>query len=164
MKPERIKLLGRSWATRGPGYWLRRVALAIFFTAMFALFVFIACAIFSGVTRGGSPVVTAVLGGYMALTVAAGLWYGGLAFLAQSAGKRLNRSATDEAHIARFESVKQKLNNPGGKVAMYLINGPLLILSPGIFIGLMGAVALGSYQKYFSVREFDAVQRLSAGQ
>ncbi|MGH3724487.1 MAG: hypothetical protein ACRDUS_10235 [Mycobacterium sp.] len=137
------------------------MVLSVFFTLIVMLFAFMAGAIFSGVTAGGNTAASVILGSYMVLAVVVGLWYGGLVFLSQKARKRLSRSATDEAHIKRLQSVIAKVNNPKGKITSYLINGPLLVLSPGIFIGIFLALLLGSFQRYFSPQEFDAVQRLN---
>ncbi|MUM19644.1 hypothetical protein BI330_02795 [Mycobacterium sp. CBMA 623] len=137
------------------------MVLSAFFTLMVALFVFMGASIFSGVTAGGDAAASVILGGYMVVSVAVGLWYGGLVLLSQNARKRFSCSTTDEAHIARLQSVMAKINNPGGKIASALINGPLLVLSPGIFVGVLLALLIGSFQRYFSPQEFDAVQRLA---
>lgn len=95
----------------------------------------------------------------MSSALVCGLGYAYLAFRANTAKKRLIRSAEDQRRIELLATVNDRLNGRAGKAFAKLTWAPLFLLSPALFLGVFIALALGSFQRYYSVQEFEVVQQ-----
>jgi hypothetical protein len=155
---QKVKFLGTSWATRGPIYWCRRAAIStLMVIACITTFVMTG-GLFSS-TFGAHGIWRYVVQILMSVSIAGGLWYGWLAFRASSAKKRPTRRAMDDKWANQFEAMKNWLNGDKTGIVDRLLTSPVVVLVPGIFLGVFFAVAIGSFGRYLSPGEFDAVQR-----
>jgi hypothetical protein len=154
----KIKFLGTSWATRGPIYWCRRAAISTLMAIACITTFVLTGGLFSS-AFGAHGIWRYVVQILMSVSIIGGLWYGWLAFRAGSAKKRATRRATDDKWANQFEVMKRWLNGDKTGIVDRLLTSPVVILVPGIFLGVLFAVAIGSFGRYLSADEFDAVQR-----
>lgn len=157
----RVMLLGRSWRTRGGIYWLRRVFLSFLFSFSLVIVSIMAAAVFSAASGIASPAWRYMINGVLSAVLVCGLGYGYLVFRVNTAKKRPDRGALDQSRIELLTAVNARLNGRVGRVFAKLTWAPLFLLSPALFLGAFIALALGSFQRYFSVQEFETVQQFS---
>jgi hypothetical protein len=112
---------------------------------------------FHGASDVGSVVFSFAIETVMLTGLVVGLWYGYLVFRVNTAKKREVRTAADQRRIQLLEKVERR-NGRVETIFDRLIRGPMLILGPAFFLGWFVALVLGSFQRYFSVDEFEAVQ------
>lgn len=154
-----IRYLGRSWYRRGIEYRCRRVFLSVFFVSVFLMVGFITAAAFAGACEVRSATVRHGLQGVMIAAVTWGLWYGYLVLRVNTSKKReLQQTADDQRRSALVEAIDNAVDRRRGSVLTFLLYGPLFLLLPAMALGVSAALALGSFQRYFSVDEFEAVQ------
>lgn len=133
--------------------------LALFFSTIFALFCLATGAMFSFANDISNPFWHYTVLLVMTIITAFGMWNGYLTLRVQSSHKRTIQNEHDE----RRQQVFDDLNNWADKTSVNffyrLLRAPLFIFSFGLLLGTMGAIAVGSFQRYFSPQEFEARQR-----
>lgn len=97
----------------------------------------------------------------MFIALMCGLWYGYLVFRAYAAKKREWRTTRDQRRIDLLDAVNNRIDRwTYGPIKSRLIwfFPPIFIMIPALVFGLLVAMALGSFQRYFNAEEFEAVQ------
>jgi hypothetical protein len=176
-KPEKLPLLGRSWAKRGAWYWTRRLAWTVFFVWIASLAVRIAVEAVVLCAQGQWLQNRALAVGLALAPVAGSVFVGARGLLTFWRTVREDRdSRSGEWKYVGWVSLRQRaVGGVGGLLVFwYFYNSPrtaLMHAAPGsarafarflllFVVGIVLAWALACFGKYFGPEEYDAVRAM----
>lgn len=148
---ERLPGLGTSWYDRGPGYWLRRVGLALLWALIVTLTTLIVVGVLSAIRHGSQA------GFYVALVVEVAYSLAIVAFFAVRTARRWNQAPSGPprsgraARAGRAERSGQagRAGTAGGALGVLARSGValgrgVLVIGSVLFVGLYLALLLSS--------------------
>lgn len=150
--PVAIRFLGTTWQRRGLRYWLRRGALLILWTLVFAISVWGVSILFSVAATTAAGTARIVVLTLMSLGVIGSFVWGFSLMRRSEQEKKLGVPMIMRAGT----TVEQRRDAAWRGYGLGLVAGPLVLLSQIFVVGVLAMVVLSLMQKYISIEEFEA--------